>query len=215
MGMNPRLIYVAVLGVLVIAVMPLAMRFRASQAPDPVTLKELDVGYGRVIRVTVEPNSQGTLSLHYHVDEGGQAVVEHAFFGTLPRTSPPPDFVAYSAEGGNLVGVAQVSVPNRILLMHDFVSGDSWPMRIITYKDTDPKHLYPYYEEEVPLMARGEALFLRLSNALPQASLELLRTMASRPLSLPISQPTPPAPPAPPAPPVSPAQPSSDAGAGP
>jgi len=188
--MSSKLISVMVFFLLTVAVVPLVLRLRMGQRPDPVTLKELDVGPGRVIRITVEPNSQGTLSLHYRVQEGGVAMVEHAFFGTLPRTSPPPDFVTYTAEGGDLVGVAQVSVPNRIVLMHDFASGDSWPMRIVTHKDTDPKHLYPYYEQEAPLLARGEALFQRLSQAQPQASLELLRTMASRPLALPESEPT-------------------------
>ncbi len=186
--MNPKLISVMVFVILIVAVVPLVLRLRMGQRPDPVMLSDLEVGPGRLIRITVEPNSQSTLSLHYHVNAQGEQVVEHAFFGTLPRTSPPPEFLTYSVEDGELVGVAQVSVPNRILLMHDFASGDSWPMRIVTYKDSDPKHHYPYYEEQAPLLARGDALFQRLSSGNPQGSLELLRTMSSRPLAFPTSQ---------------------------
>ncbi len=186
--MNPKLISVALFLILIVAVVPLVMRLRAGAVPDPVTLKELDAGSGRSVRITVEPNSQRTLSLHYHVDHPGQPPVEHAFFGTLPRTSPPPDFVTYTADDGDLIGIAQASVPNRIIILHDFASGDSWPLRIVTYKDTDPRHLYPYYEGEEQIMARGEAMFARLSDAHPDSSLELLRTMSSRPLTIPTGQ---------------------------
>ncbi len=199
--MNPRLISLALFLILIVAVVPLVMRMRMGAIPDPVQIAELDFKDGRGIRVTVELNSQKTISLHYHVHAQGtdpgvssdespnkspnKRLVEHAFFGTLPRTSPPPEFVTYTVDGGDLIGIAQASVPDRIIILHDFASGDSWPMRLVTYKDTDPRHFYPYYEKEEQIVSRGEALFLRLSNAHAGSDLELLRTMGSRPLTVP------------------------------
>jgi hypothetical protein len=185
MGMNPRLITFIIFMILIIGGMALVKGLRQNSAPELVTLNTLGVGDDRDIRITVELNQQKTLSLFYHVDIQGQTVVKRAFFGTLPRTATPPGFVTYDADQGNLLGIAQASVPNRIIILHDFTSGDSWPMRLVTYKDTDPKHLYPYREEEAPILTRGEALFSRLNEALPESELELLRTMSSRPLTIP------------------------------
>lgn len=190
--MNPRLLPVMIFVLLMVMAVPLVMRLRMGSAPEPVTLKTLDLGNDRVIRITIEPNSQRTLSLHYHVDVQGQSKIEHAFFGTLPRTATPPDFEIYRTEQGDLIGLAQAAAPDRIIILHDFASGDSWPYRSVTYKDTDTRKSYPYYENEEQIMARGEALFQRLADANPQPPLDLLRTMASRPLSIPKSHPTPP-----------------------
>jgi hypothetical protein len=185
MGMRSKLIPAIIFLLVTVLAVPLMMRLGKGRAPEPVTITELDAGPGRVIRVTVEPNSQQTLSLHYHVEVDGQPQVEHAFFGTLPRTSPPPVLLIHREEGGDLVGLTQASVPNRIIILHDFATGESWPLRKVTYKDIDPNHIYPYYEEEEPIMARGEDLFTRLSQALPDQPLELLRTMGTRPLTVP------------------------------
>jgi len=186
--MNPRIFPVMIFILLTVMAVPLVLRLRNSTAPEPVTLKTLDLGADRVIRITVALNSQQTLSLHYHVDINGKTVVDHAFFGTLPRTAPPPDFVTYTAEDGDLIGLAQAVKPDRIIILHDFASGDSWPQRIVTYEDVDTRKSYPYYEEEGPIMARGDALYERLILNHPDTPLELLRTMASRPLAMPESK---------------------------
>lgn len=183
--MNSKLIAAIVFLLMMVAVVPLMLRISRNKKPQPVTIAELDAGQDRTIRITVEPNSQGTLSLHYHVDADGQPTVEHAFLGTLPRTSPPPKFVTYFAQDGGLVGVAQASAPNTIVILHDFAADLSFPMKITTYKDTDPKHLYPYYEDLDSILARGDGLFDRLAQAHPDSPLKLLRTMGMRPLVLP------------------------------
>ncbi len=170
----------------IVAVIPLMIRMGVGRKPDPVELAALNVGPRRVIRITVEPNIQQTLSLHYHVIVDGRTVVEHAFFGTLPRTSPPPTFLTYTDEEGDLVGVAQASVPKRIIILHDFTTGESWPMRKVTYKPTDTEKRYPYYEEAEPILARGRALFERLQQAHSDEGLELLETMGMRPLTIPV-----------------------------
>jgi hypothetical protein len=193
--MNPRLIAVMIFVLLAVIALPIMMRLGLGEKPEPVTLDEIDAGTGRTIRVTIQPNSQGSLSLRYHVQVDGKPVVERAFFGTLPRTATPPGFVTYFAQDGDLVGIAQASVPNRVIILHDFATGESWPMKITTYKDTDPQHLYPYYEQEDAMLARGDALFSRLAGANPDTPLELLRTMGMRPLSVPTldKNPNPPA----------------------
>ncbi len=189
--MNPRILTMVVFILLMVLAVSFFTRMRQSTAPEPVVLKTLDLGNDRAIRITVEPNSQRTLSLHYHVDAEGQTLIDHAFFGTLPRTSPPPEFVTYIANDGDLVGLAQVVAPNRIILLHDFATGDSFPHRPVAYKENDTRKSYPYYEDEGPILARGEALFERLTAEHPDPPLELLRTMASRPLTIPTSQPVP------------------------
>ncbi|MEZ6193546.1 MAG: hypothetical protein R3C45_19935 [Phycisphaerales bacterium] len=186
--MNSKVIPVLVFVMVAVMAVPVMMRLGMGEKPEPVTLAELDAGMGRVIRITIEANTQQTLSLHYHVMVDGQPTVEHAFFGTLPRTSPPPGFVLHTAESGNLVGVAQASYPDRIIILHDFTNNDSWPMRIVNYKDTDPQHLYPYYEEADSITTRGEALFARLVKDNVDKSLELLDTLGMRPLSIPTVQ---------------------------
>lgn len=189
--MNPKVIPVFLFVLVAVMAVPLMMRLGLGEKPGPVVLAELDAGPGRVIRVTVELNTQQTLSLHYRVEVDGQATVEHAFFGTLPRTSPPPSFVLHTAEAGGLVGVSQASYPDRVIILHDFAGNDSWPMRMVTYKDTDPRRLYPYYEEADAITARGGALFARLVKDNPDTTLELLDTLGMRPLSIPTVQPQP------------------------
>ena len=183
--MRPKLIPVLIFVLVTVMAVPLVMRLRPGKQVDPVKITDLDVGSGRVFRITVESNSQQTLSLHYHVDIDGQPQIEHAFFGTLPRTAPPPGFVIHADESGDLVGLAQATVPDRIVILHDFATGESWPMRKVTYKDIDPQHIYPYYEEKESILARGEDMFARLGRALPDQELELLRTMGTRPLTVP------------------------------
>ncbi len=183
--MNPRILMMIVFVLLMVLAVSFFSRMKQGAAPDPVVLDSIDLGGDRVIRITVEPNSQRTLSLHYHVEVGGQPVIDHAFFGTLPRTSPPPEFITYLAENGDLVGLAQAVAPNRIIILHDFATGDSFPYRTETYKDIDTRKSYPYYEEEGSILARGEALFDRLQEDNIGLSLDLLKTMSSRPLSLP------------------------------
>ncbi len=188
--MNPRLIAVMIFVLVTVALVPLVLRLRKGAKPQPVALTTMDLGEGRAIRMTVEPNSQGTLSLHYHITVNDEPKIDHAFFGTLPRTSPPPGFVLHSDIDGGLVGVAQASAPNRIVILHDFENGRSWPRRTVTYKDNDPNHLYPYYEDEDTILSRGDAIFSQLAEANPDQSLELLRTMGMRPLTLPGAQTT-------------------------
>lgn len=188
--MNSRLLTMVVFILLMIVAVSFFTRMRNNAAPEPVEITTLDLVPDRSIRITVEPNSQRTLSLHYHVKAGGQTQIDRAFFGTLPRTSPPPGFVTYTADGGDLVGLAQAVAPDRVIILHDFATGDSFPHRHVTYKDTDTRKSYPYYEDEEPILARGEALFERLVAGNPDHSLELLRTMASRPLSIPAYEPT-------------------------
>lgn len=183
--MRPKLIPVLIFLLVAVMAVPLVMSLGSRKQIDPVKVTDLDVGAGRVFRITVETNFQQTLSLHYHVDIDGQPQIEHAFFGTLPRTSPPPDFVIYADGSGDLVGLAQVTVPDRIVIIHDFATGESWPMRKVNYKDNDPQHIYPYYEEKDSIVARGEAMFARLDQALPDQELKLLRTMGTRPLTVP------------------------------
>jgi len=186
--MNPKLIAVMMFVLVSVAVVPLMLRMRASSQPKPAPITALDVGTDRTIHITVKTNSQGTLSLQYHVTEGEETLIDHAFFGTLPRTSPPPGFVTYFTDDHNLVGVAQVADPNQIVILHDFADGESFPMQHVTYKDTDTRKSYPYREEEDTILARGDALFDRLAQAHPDKPLTLLRTMGMRPLVLPTGE---------------------------
>ena len=189
--MKAKLTPVVIFVLIAVMAVPLFTGLISSRKVDPIELASLDVGPARVIRITVEQNSQQTLSLHYYVEVDGQTVIDHAFFGTLPRTATPPSFVVYAPASGSggVVGIAQAAVPNRIVILHDFDTGESYPYRDATYKDTDPDHLYPYYEQQEAIEARGEALFVRLQEALPDTELDLLRTMGLRPLAVPDVQP--------------------------
>ena len=153
--MNSKLIAVMVFVLLMVAIVPLMLRMGVGDKPDPVSIWEHQAGSGRSITVTVETNSQGTLSLHYHITIGDETVIDHAFFGTLPRTSPPPGFVTYTADGGGLLGIAQAQAPRQIIILHDFMSHESFPMRTVTYKDTDTRKSYPYYEDEDSIRCSG------------------------------------------------------------
>ena len=170
---------------LMIAVVPLLLRIGKGGEPQPVIITELDAGPGRVVRITVDTNSQGTLSLFYNVIENETVSIDRAFFGTLPRTSPPPEFVTYTAQEGDIVGFAQASAPKQIVILHDFKSGDSFPMRNVTYKPTDTNKSYPYFEEEGPILERGDRLFEKLNAEHPEDDFTLLRTMGLRPLTMP------------------------------
>lgn len=187
--MSRRLIPMVVFLAVMVLVLPFLMRMGSGGHVEPVLIKSIDLGEGHTIDVTVEPNSQQTLSLHYTARVGDKTQVEHAFFGTLPRTAPPPKFVVYRAEDGQLIGLAQAAAPKQVVIVHDFVSGDSFPHRHVTYKDTDPQHDYPYYEEMEPILARGDALFDRLRLGVGDDALQLLRTMGTRPLTMPKPEP--------------------------
>ncbi len=184
--MNRRLMPLIIFIAVAILAAPYLIRLGPGKEVPPVVLATLQFEQGRAIRFTVERNSQQTLSLHYDALIDQQPQVEHAFFGTLPLSAPPPAFVIYAAEQGDILAIAQATAPDQVILIHDFTTGDSFPHRRVSYKDTDPQHIYPYFEEQDAILERGDALFARLQAAMPPDSqLTLLRTMGTRPLTMP------------------------------
>lgn len=67
------------------------------------------------------------------------AEAEPSFFATMPPDQSPPRFVAHESANGEVVGIAAESDPTALLIMHDFITGESWPRRelIETAEDLD------------------------------------------------------------------------------
>jgi hypothetical protein len=92
----------------------------------------LDCGAGRRIVITASSSWECARPVHYRVVVDGKTVVPTHFIDCCDGNAEPLEILKFrlvQAEEGNLVGVIEESVSGeiRLVILHDFDKGESWP----------------------------------------------------------------------------------------
>jgi hypothetical protein len=90
-------------------------------------LKRLPAGDNRWITISADEMAEISTGVYYEV-KIGQEIVRPKRLICFSATDPDSlSFKTLSAAGGNLIGVYEESQPEKILALHDFGKGATWP----------------------------------------------------------------------------------------
>ena len=90
-------------------------------------VKRLPVGENRSIIILAETAAEISTAIYYQVKVGEEIVVSLCVICYAAKDVDSLNFKILSASGGNLIAAYEETDPERILLIHDFSSGESWP----------------------------------------------------------------------------------------
>lgn len=90
-------------------------------------VKRLPVGDNRSIIILTDKDYEISRGIYYQVKIGEETVVSTCRICGAAKDPDSLTFKIVSASGGNLIAVYEETNPERILLIHDFNSGTSWP----------------------------------------------------------------------------------------
>lgn len=125
-------------------------------------VKTLDAGGGRSIVMLVDNKPDSVQTLYYRVEADGKIILPQSFFmsewGGIETDQLR--FKTLSGKGGKLIGVVEEAQPAKILILHDFDSGGSWPGGCDTEKRTECRQ-------------KARTLLAELQKEHPTAGLEL------------------------------------------
>ena len=165
--MQTRVMGIILFILFLVVTVPMVSTLFEQAPPESVDLQMLEFPGNRQIEITAKLVMSRNLGMYYRTISPEAVDKEPAFFVSLPLDSLAPEFVAHVADDGNLVGIAMSHRPTDILLIHDFASGESWPR-------------HELWESVDELQARGQVMFDRLTAALPNQQLNLLRAEGLR-----------------------------------
>lgn len=95
---------------------------------------KLDAGGGRSIIVFADRYFENQQAIYYRTEVHGQVVIPDSYISSID-----PDVVAKSHlrlvanKAGSIVGVVDEKVPQKIWLLHNFATGETWPPVSIGY----------------------------------------------------------------------------------
>jgi len=90
-------------------------------------LKRLSVGADRSIIISADEMAEISKGVYYEVRVGEKTVRPKRLFCYSATDPDSLSFKTLSAAEGNLVGVYEESQPERMLVLHDFSRGVTWP----------------------------------------------------------------------------------------
>lgn len=101
----------------------------ACDSSQKYIVRSLPAGENREIVILADEMAEISRLVYYKIKVGGETVVplSHICYDNEPETLT---FKTVSASGGNLVGVYEVTRPDRLIVLHDFSSGITWPGRM-------------------------------------------------------------------------------------
>lgn len=123
-------------------------------------LKRLPVGENRSIIILADTAPEITSTISYQVMVGDQTVVSTCRICNAAKDPGSLSFKTLSASGGNLIGVFEETDPERIVVLHDFSNGLSWPRGA-------PDEWSP------SITTRGDKLLKRMQQEYPNSNLGL------------------------------------------
>jgi hypothetical protein len=89
----------------------------------------LDAGGGRSVVILADNRPDSVQAFYYRVEADGKVTLPASFFMSIWGSTDPDQlrFKILKGKDGNLIGVVGEEEPARILILHDFDSGGSWP----------------------------------------------------------------------------------------
>jgi len=83
--------------------------------------------HDRQLIIFVERDWEGTQGYYYEVRQGGRAVIPLSHLVGRGRRDPRPEFDLATAQDGDLAAVTTRADPDKVLILHDFKTGFSYP----------------------------------------------------------------------------------------
>jgi hypothetical protein len=90
-------------------------------------VKNLPAGAGRSIVILTHDDYEISRGIYYQVKIGEEMVVSTCWICTAAKDPNSLNYKIVSALDGNLVAVYEETNPEKILALHDFSTGRSWP----------------------------------------------------------------------------------------
>jgi hypothetical protein len=90
-------------------------------------LKNLPVGHSKSIIILADSAAEISTGIYYQVKIGEETVVSTSRICGAAKDVDSLNFKILSASGGNLIALYEETNPERILALHDFSKGRSWP----------------------------------------------------------------------------------------
>ncbi len=89
--------------------------------------KRIDAGAGRTIVILLDDTAFEIPGWFFEIHVGQQVVVPTTFISGSCRGASDPDFKLLTSRDRTLVGLVRKDRPEVLAVVHDFVSGASWP----------------------------------------------------------------------------------------
>jgi len=105
----------------------LMLLFSACQWNREYVLKRLPAGENRSIIILADTGAEITSTIFYQVKIGDQTVVSTYRICNAAKDPRSLSFKTLSASDGNLIAVYEETNPEKIVVLHDFSEGKSWP----------------------------------------------------------------------------------------
>ncbi len=90
-------------------------------------VKSLPAGAGRSIVILTHDDYEISRGIYYQVNIGEETVVSTCWICGAAKDPNSLNYKIISALDGDLVGVYEETNPERILVLHEFSTGRSWP----------------------------------------------------------------------------------------
>ena len=123
-------------------------------------LQRLPAGDNRSLIVLAESAAEISTSIYYQIRIGDETVVSTCRICGAAKDPDSLNFKILSASSGNLIALYEETDPERILALHDFSRGKSWPRGAPDEWDDDINN-------------RGERLLEQLQQEYPNSNLRL------------------------------------------
>lgn len=127
---------------------------------DKFVVKSLPVGDDRSIIVVADSSYEISRTIYYQVKIGEKVVVSTCRICQAAKDPDSLNFKILSASSGNLIALYEETNPERILALHEFNKGMSWP-----------RGAHDEWSEEID--KRGERLLQQLRQEYPNSNLRL------------------------------------------
>jgi hypothetical protein len=91
-------------------------------------VSELDAGESRSIVISAERYYEDGQPIYYQVDVGKHSVVQRTYLSSIdPKDVKSLQLKLVSNKDRSLIGVVDEKLPQKIWLLHNFSTGETWP----------------------------------------------------------------------------------------
>ena len=132
--MSNRLFFVVVMLIGLAVLLPLSQYFGGPIFGSGVMIDQVGVGNNQRVDIkgTMQPDAMARMHFQWMDDrtQPATALSEQVFFAMAIPYGPngmTPTFIAYTTADGQLIGLAQRSAPNEILILLNRNTNETWP----------------------------------------------------------------------------------------
>lgn len=91
-------------------------------------IAKLDAGQGRSVYILAQRHYENNQAILYRVEVNGQVVVPDTYISSVnPGEAAGLRFKLLKSNNGAVIGIIEETVPQNIWVLHNFVTGETWP----------------------------------------------------------------------------------------